>query len=63
MNIWDGVTVVCVFIISIAVVAVFDTNNDNKLAVAAVEAGLQECLVTGDNSFLGQTVWQKECSK
>ena len=63
MNIWDGVTVVCVFIISIAVVAVFDTNNDNKLAVAAVEAGLQECLAIGDNARIGQTVWVKECSK
>ena len=63
VNILDGVTVICVFIISIAVVSVFSLNNDNKLAIVAVEAGLQECLAIGDNARIGQTVWVKECSK
>lgn len=63
MKIWDFVTIICVLIMSISVVAVFDMNNANKIAIVAVEAGLQECLVTSNNSHLGQTVWQKECSK
>ena len=63
MNILDGISVVCVIVICVAVVSVFDMNDNNKLAVAAVEAGLQECLAIGDNARIGQTVWMKECSK
>ena len=59
----DGISVVCVIVICVAVVSVFDMNDNNKLAVAAVEAGLQECLAIGDNARIGQTVWVKECSK
>ena len=63
MNIWDGVTVVCIMVVCISVVSVFDMNNHNKLAVAAIEAGLQECLAVGSGARIGQTVWLKECSK
>ena len=63
MNIWDFVTIICVFIICVAVGVVFEINNENKLAVVAVETGLQQCVEK--SGPLGKTVvvWKLECSK